>query len=119
MANLSLCLRYYIADRLNNDPGWKNIKVLYNLRCMCNSLCFIFMQNLVPATNDIHSSSSSSRTFVCLCYLGSRELLLLHWHDSSASVPGSSTTHILTLTLLWFKVNQTFKCMIFTVFSAT
>ena len=27
MANLSLCLRYYIADRLNNDLGWKNIKV--------------------------------------------------------------------------------------------
>ena len=30
MANLSRCLRYYIADRLNNDPGWKNIKVNQN-----------------------------------------------------------------------------------------
>ena len=27
MTNLSICLRYYIADRLNNDPGWRNIKV--------------------------------------------------------------------------------------------
>ena len=34
MANLSLCLRYYIADRLNNDPGWKNIQVLYKLECI-------------------------------------------------------------------------------------
>uniref|UniRef100_A0A8C5PNC6 5'-3' exoribonuclease n=1 Tax=Leptobrachium leishanense TaxID=445787 RepID=A0A8C5PNC6_9ANUR len=28
MDNLAKCLRYYIADRLNNDPGWKNITVI-------------------------------------------------------------------------------------------
>ncbi|XP_063299794.1 5'-3' exoribonuclease 2 isoform X1 [Pelobates fuscus] len=28
MDNLAKCLRYYVADRLNNDPGWKNITVI-------------------------------------------------------------------------------------------
>ena len=29
LANLLICLRYYIADRLNNDPGWRNILSKY------------------------------------------------------------------------------------------
>jgi len=28
MDRLSTCLRYYITDRLTNDPGWKDIKVV-------------------------------------------------------------------------------------------
>ncbi|CAG8544920.1 10050_t:CDS:10 [Acaulospora colombiana] len=28
MANLAKCLRYWIADKLNSDPGWKNLKVI-------------------------------------------------------------------------------------------
>merc|ERR1712168_1540150 len=28
MDKLATCLRYYIYDRLTNDPGWKNIKVI-------------------------------------------------------------------------------------------
>ena len=28
MFRLANCLRFYIHDRLNNDPGWKNIKVI-------------------------------------------------------------------------------------------
>lgn len=27
MDNLAKCLRYYVADRLSNDPGWRNITV--------------------------------------------------------------------------------------------
>jgi len=27
MDNLAKCLRYYISDRLTNDPGWRNITV--------------------------------------------------------------------------------------------
>ncbi|XP_012679393.2 5'-3' exoribonuclease 2 isoform X2 [Clupea harengus] len=27
MDNLAKCLRYYVADRLSNDPGWQNITV--------------------------------------------------------------------------------------------
>ncbi|XP_060773993.1 5'-3' exoribonuclease 2 [Neoarius graeffei] len=27
MDNLAKCLRYYIADRLSNDPGWRNVTV--------------------------------------------------------------------------------------------
>lgn len=32
MDRLAVCLRYYIADRLATDPGWKNIKVIFTLR---------------------------------------------------------------------------------------
>lgn len=28
MFRLADCLRYYIHDRINNDPGWQNIKVI-------------------------------------------------------------------------------------------
>ncbi|XP_067845510.1 5'-3' exoribonuclease 2 isoform X2 [Heptranchias perlo] len=28
MDNLARCLRYYVADRLNSDPGWKNLTVI-------------------------------------------------------------------------------------------
>lgn len=28
MARLASCLDYYVHDRLNNDPGWRGIKVI-------------------------------------------------------------------------------------------
>ncbi|CAG8816412.1 24911_t:CDS:2, partial [Gigaspora rosea] len=28
MANLAKCLRYWIAEKLNHDAGWKNLKVI-------------------------------------------------------------------------------------------
>lgn len=34
MDNLAKCLRYYIADRLNNDPGWKSVTVRQRLHAL-------------------------------------------------------------------------------------
>lgn len=31
MDNLAKCLRYYVADRLSNDPGWSNVTVSVTL----------------------------------------------------------------------------------------
>ncbi|CAG8667291.1 4601_t:CDS:2, partial [Paraglomus occultum] len=28
MANLSTCLRYWISEKLNNDPGWAKLKII-------------------------------------------------------------------------------------------
>ena len=28
MDRVARCLEYYIVDRMNNDPGWRNIKVI-------------------------------------------------------------------------------------------
>ena len=28
MHRLSECLRYYVVDKMNNDAGWKNVKVI-------------------------------------------------------------------------------------------
>ena len=28
MDQLAICLRYYVIDRLNNDPGWSNVQVI-------------------------------------------------------------------------------------------
>ena len=33
MANLAICLQYYIHDRMNNNPVWKGIKV--SILCTC------------------------------------------------------------------------------------
>lgn len=37
MDNLAKCLRYYIADRLNSDPGWKNLTVSFTVSYFRNT----------------------------------------------------------------------------------
>lgn len=41
MAVLSIALQYYVHLRLNNDPGWQNIKVEIHLCNLCGcGKCF-------------------------------------------------------------------------------
>ncbi len=42
MDNLAQCLRYYVADRLSNDPGWANITVRVTFLLPAVS-CFILI----------------------------------------------------------------------------
>lgn len=45
MVNLFICLRYYIVDRLNNDFGWKNIKV--GLREIVDLIYCSIVENII------------------------------------------------------------------------
>ena len=45
MDRLAVCLRFYISDRLTNDPGWKNIKVNYLLCVNVNVMMLYYCQH--------------------------------------------------------------------------
>lgn len=56
MDNLAKCLRYYIADRLNNDPGWRNVTV----RAFgCSDTLLLSVQMRLLGKNALFSSGLS------------------------------------------------------------
>uniref|UniRef100_A0A3Q0S8H6 5'-3' exoribonuclease 2 n=1 Tax=Amphilophus citrinellus TaxID=61819 RepID=A0A3Q0S8H6_AMPCI len=74
MDNLAHCLRYYVADRLTNDPGWKNIVVFLSDASVPGEgehkiMDFIRRQRAQP--------NHDPNTHHCLCGADGNDLVLL------------------------------------------
>lgn len=87
MDNLAKCLRYYIADRLNNDPGWRNITVRV-FGCI-DTLLFVQMRIL---ENALFSLGQLKFEYVVVCY---NPFTFTQVFLSDASVPGEGEHKIM------------------------
>lgn len=82
MDNLAKCLRYYIADRLNNDPGWRNITVRELLDAVIPSCCLYSQKSRQQCLCNV---------WLCVTY----PLTLIQVFLSDASVPGEGEHKIM------------------------
>lgn len=88
MAVLSVALQYYIHKRLNNDPGWKSLKVLLITR-VYTCLMFYFLIYYVYIYNLYYTSFLSSQS-VMVSVICMKVIL------SDANVPGEGEHKIMS-----------------------
>lgn len=87
MDNLAKCLRYYIADRLNNNPGWRNVTVREPLDAV---IFFLSLQPKEPS-KDIGEKAALFNVWVYVTYPFTLTQVFL----SDASVPGEGEHKIM------------------------
>ena len=80
MAVLSIALQYYVHLRLNNDPGWQNIKVSSTLSLNCLAASYV----CVSEEDDINAP------YICYIFFGLKVIL------SDANVPGEGEHKIMS-----------------------
>lgn len=86
MDNLANCLRYYVADRLSNDPGWRNITVSVTLMQseMLPAISYC-VRHFIEETADRLIKNNKERTMLkwivfllCCCWFQLLAVNMLH-----------------------------------------
>ena len=57
MQKVALCLQHYITDRMNSDPGWKDVSL--PMSCWCYHLFLYLFFNICPLSCSSHTTDSS------------------------------------------------------------